>query len=107
MRPSRYVEWTVSTVEVQRQHSATDEIGGKDLYALVQYEGDSPFNPKDVIDVITTDGSVYRFSQLMDGDPWTWENRTTPDGDLSTRRSPLPKVVEAVLEVETNDDFIY
>lgn len=94
-------------MEVQRQHDATDGIGGKDLYAMVRYEDDTYFNPKSTIDVITADHTVYRFSQLVDGDPWTFENRTTPDGGPTTRKSQLPGVVEAVLEVETNDDFIY
>lgn len=94
-------------MEVQRQYPEVDGVSGKSLHSAVQYQGDQSFNPKDILDVITDDWTVYRFSRLMPSDPWVFENRTAPDGDSTQRKAQLPNVVEAVLEVETNEDFIY
>lgn len=92
-------------VEIQNDHDSTDEIGGKDLHHFARYEQPrpGPGPDKSVIDVVTDDGSVYRFSQLSPGDPFTYEPGQSSQDDRVSRTGRLPGVVEAVIKSETGE----
>lgn len=95
-------------LQISREHEQAEDSGGKDLHHVARYDEPRPGPGPDrsVVDVVTDDLTVYRFSQLSPGDPWTFEpgtNRSRRSG----RHGRLPGVVEAIIEAEADSGWHY
>lgn len=91
------------TMEAQHDALADREIGGKSLAFIARgsVETFTPGPDKQVFDVVTDDGVVYRFEQQRPGEPYTFAPNNAPN--RARRSGRLPGVVEAILESEFLD----
>lgn len=91
--------------EMRATHEATEETGGKNLayIATGTVERFGPGPGKTVFDVVTDDGTLYRFTQQLDGEPFQFEPGNGDD-DRAGKSGLLPEVVEAILDAEFTDD---
>lgn len=93
-------------VEINRDHDAvSDNDSGKQLHHIARYADPRPVGPdKSVIDVVTDDLAIYRFTRFEEGTPWKFEPGTAQPGDRRMRRTGrLPSTVEAIMEEEARD----
>lgn len=82
------------------------DIGGKDVDHIAWYDvGRGPVSVKEQMDVVADDGTIYRWSRLTDGDPWTFEQRVAPDGSPDPASRQLPAKVGEL--VERSDEVLY
>lgn len=95
-------------VEITKDHRATVDVTGKQLHHIARYDEPRPVGPdRSVLDVVTRDGSVYRFARLREGEPFKFEPGQGRDNRVS-RSGRLPGVVEAVLDADLGDrGYVY
>lgn len=91
-------------VEIERDHDAAENSTGKSLHHIARYErpGPGPVPPRKVIDIVTDDFRLYRFSQMTNTDPWTFEPGDGR-GHRVQRTGRLPAVVNSIIESEAED----
>jgi len=71
---------------------------GKSVDHIAWYDKDrGPVTTKQVMDIVTDDGSIYRWSRHRDGERWTFEHRVRPDGGRDSSRRTLPSTVDALV----------
>lgn len=88
----------MDVIKIAPSACVDDELPGKDLLGAVIFEDSIPGRPrsKQVLDVVTDDGSTYTWSRFSDAEPFTFENRTDDDGRNDSAHRQLPAVVDAV-----------
>lgn len=80
---------------------------GKNVHRIDLTEEDrGPVRSKEVLEVVTEDGSRYRWSRLTDSDPLTFEHRIRPDGDKDSATRPLPQQVRTFID-SVEETIIY
>jgi hypothetical protein len=79
---------------------------GKSVDHIAWYDvGRGPTADKEVMDVVTDDGSIYRWTRFPMDEKWTFETRVRPDGSRDTASRPLPSKLNTL--VDRSDDVLY
>lgn len=74
-------------------------VSGKSVDHIAWYTQDrGPVTTKHVMDIVTHDGSIYRWSRFRESERWTFEHRVRPDGDRDSATRRLPGTVATLVE---------
>jgi hypothetical protein len=87
-----------------RQNELSD-ISGKSVDHIAWFDVERIPRNKQVQDVVTDDGTIYRWTRHGDSEPWTFEIRVRPDGTTDTTQRTLPGQVDTL--VDCTDDMLY
>jgi uncharacterized membrane-anchored protein len=84
-----------------------DSDRGKEIDHIAWYDREQPGPGPDktVQDIVTDDGTIYRWSRFTESELWTWQHRVAPDVSRHQTRHQLPSKVKEL--VERDDSTLY